>query len=138
MVLCLIIYITINSKDDSGKKAKYIFRTNPRDISIVYFYDPFLKEYFEIPYKDTSLPPITIWEHRDVVRKLRKNKIENIDEVAIFSAYKELKEIEQSATLLTRKEKRKDVTKISIAKTEISDPVTNKMNLTIEPFEDIE
>lgn len=128
----------INSKDDSGKKAKYIFRTNPRDISIVYFYDPFLKEYFEIPYKDTSLPPITIWEHRDVIRKLRKNKIENIDEVAIFSAYKELKEIEQSAKLLTRKEKRKDVTKFSIAKTEASDPITNKMNLTIEPFEDIE
>ncbi|MEO8255378.1 MAG: Mu transposase C-terminal domain-containing protein [Flavobacterium sp.] len=133
----------INSKDPNGNKAKYIFRTDPRDISIVYFFDPFLKEYFEIPYKNTSFPPISIWEHRDVIRKLKKNNIEIINEDVIFSAYRELEELERNAVSLTKKEKRKDPSRIIPKFEETSN--SNKMIINstenetiIEPFEDIE
>ncbi|BFM44099.1 DDE-type integrase/transposase/recombinase [Flavobacterium sp. CFS9] len=133
----------INSKDEKGNKIKYIFRTDPRDISIVYFFDPFLKEYFEIPYKNTSFPPMSIWEHRDIIRKLKKNNIGIINEDAIFSAYRELEEIERTAVSLTKKEKRKDRREI-IPQTEkvlspnkiIVDSIKNE--IIIEPFEDIE
>lgn len=134
----------INSKDEKGNKIKYIFRTDPRDISIIYFFDPFIKEYFEIPYKNTSFPPISIWEHRDVVRKLKKNNIEIINEDAIFSAYRELEELERNATSLTKKEKKTDRSLI-ILKTEkvfdfnkIIEVNKNKSEIVIEPFEDIE
>lgn len=132
----------INSKDEKGNKIKYIFRTDPRDISIVYFFDPFLKEYFEIPYRNTSFPPISIWEHRDVVRKLKKNNIEIINEDIIFSAYRELEELERTAVSLTKKEKRKDRSEIipQIEKILNSNKTIefNKKEVVIEPFEDIE
>ena len=44
-----------------------------RDISVVFFFDPELNCYFEIPYRDTSRPPLTLWELREVRRRLTEN-----------------------------------------------------------------
>jgi hypothetical protein len=39
---------------------------HPRDISLVFFFDPKLNCYFETPYRDTSRPPLTtLWELRE-------------------------------------------------------------------------
>lgn len=146
----------INSRDNENTKTKYLFRTDPRDISVVYFFDPILKDYYEIPYRNTSLPPISIWEYKDVVSKLKKNKI-TIDEDSIFAAYRELEELEYISKKATRKAKnnqKNDVFKtekivneirITEIKTTKSSSTQNlkkeKINfktLTIQPFEDIE
>lgn len=87
---------------------KYIFRRDPRDISKVYFYDPNLKDYFTIPYNNVSYPPISIWEHRAIIKKLKDHK-NNVDENAIFEAYLEQKEIENKAIIKTQKAKRKSI-----------------------------
>ncbi|MCG7501078.1 DDE-type integrase/transposase/recombinase [Tenacibaculum sp. Mcav3-52] len=87
------------------EKRKFLFRRDPRDISVVYFYDPELKEYFEIPYRNTSLPPISIWEYKDILRVLRKNKIE-LNEEKIFESYRELDKLEQLAVRETKKVKK--------------------------------
>jgi putative transposase len=47
---------------NSPRKRKFIVRRDPRDLSVVYFYDPELEQYFEIPYRDRSRPPLSIWE----------------------------------------------------------------------------
>ncbi|AZB34810.1 helix-turn-helix domain-containing protein [Chryseobacterium bernardetii] len=65
----------IHSKEDYGKyskKQKFIFKRDPRDISIIYFYDPNLNDYYDIPYRDTSKPPMSIWEYNETISRLQK------------------------------------------------------------------
>lgn len=119
------------------EKRKFIFRRDPRDISVVYFFDPELKEYFEIPYRNTSLPPISIWEYKDVLRVLKKNKIE-LNEEKIFESYRELDQLEQLAVRETKRYKKvpdKQKKKIFIDENRegVSKP-EKKENL--KPFED--
>jgi putative transposase len=47
------------------RKRLFLIRRDPRDISVVYFFDPELNCYFEIPYRDTSRPALTLWELRE-------------------------------------------------------------------------
>lgn len=92
--------------DNDGKsKKQHIFKRDPRDISLVYFYDPIRDDYIEIPYRDASLPPMSIWEHREILSKLKENRV-SIDEKSIFSAYRELNELEERAIRETRVRKR--------------------------------
>lgn len=127
----------IHSLDDN-KKRKYIFKRDPRDISVVFFYDPLQDSYFEIPYRNTSLPPISIWEQRDILKKLQENR-KNINEDAIFEAYRDLNEIESRAIRSTKKLKHSGFTQQQI---KIED--TNKIevpivdDIIILPFDDIE
>lgn len=92
-----------NSKSKS--KKKFVFRRDPRDISVIYFYDPEIKEYFDIPYRDTSHPPMTLWEFKEVTRRLAGAGSSKINEPLIFEAYKKLKQIEQSAATKTAQKK---------------------------------
>lgn len=128
----------IHSKTDNSK-SKFIFRRDPRDISVIYFYDPELKEYFDIPYRDTSLPPISIWEFNDVIRTLKKNKTP-INERNIFSTYKEMDEIEKKAIRETRKRKH-ELKSLPINKpfdNNFSNPFEESLETDIKPFEDID
>lgn len=128
----------IHSKTDNSKN-KFIFRRDPRDISVIYFYDPELKEYFDIPYRDTSLPPISIWEFNDVIRTLKKNKTP-INERNIFSTYKEMDEIEKKAIRETRKRKQ-ELKNLPINKpfdNNFSNPFEESLETDIKPFEDID
>lgn len=95
-------------------KRKFIFKRDPRNISLVYFYDPELKQYYEIPYRDTSRPPVTIWEFREARRKLEAEHREQIDENMIFEAYAEMKRIEEQAiTKMQQTRKRRRSAKVT-------------------------
>jgi transposase InsO family protein len=85
------------SKGKSRIRRKFIFKRDPRDISIVFFYDPDLNEYFEIPYRNTSHPAITIWEYREIEKTLLEQGKKHIDENAIFEGYQRLRDIEANA-----------------------------------------
>lgn len=86
-------------------KRKFIFKYDPRDLSCVYFFDPELKDYFQIPYRDLSKPPISVWEFRAVKKKLTEEGIKNIDEDKIFSAFEKMKQIELEAVSKTKRSK---------------------------------
>jgi putative transposase len=129
----------IHSKTDNIKR-KFIFRRDPRDISVVHFYEPELKEYFDIPYRDTSLPPISIWEFRDVLRTLKKSKI-SINEKSIFDTYREMDDIEKKAIRET-KNKKSEVKNFhntnSFATSEVNEVENEIENNDIKPFEEID
>ncbi|WP_106791150.1 Mu transposase C-terminal domain-containing protein [Aquimarina sp. Aq78] len=141
----------IHSKENQSKnsrKRKFIFKRDPRDISIIYFYDTELNEYFEVPYRDTSKPPISIWEFNEVVNKLQKDNIP-IDEDSIFIAYKNMEEIELKSIRETKRLKRfsrysdKRNEKVHLKNMKKNDPKEEKPILTrqeteILPFEDID
>lgn len=96
------IHSTEGKSMKSKLKRKFIFKIDPRDISVLFFYDPDLKEYFEIPYRNLSFPPITIWEYREVVRKLEQDGVKVNNEDVIFDAYRRMNEIAESAIKKTK------------------------------------
>lgn len=99
----------VNSTDPTNPKRKRTFfiRRDPRDISVVYFYDPEVNEYFAIPYRNTTYPPISVWELREAKRRLQEEGQRAVDEALIFAAYNRLKAIEAAAGHETKAARRK-------------------------------
>jgi putative transposase len=89
------------------RKCKFTVRRDPRDISVLYFYDPELKEYFAIPYRNTAYPAISLWELREVKRRLTEAGHQAVDEAHLFAAYNRLKAIEEAAVRETKAARRK-------------------------------
>lgn len=79
------------------RKRRFVFRRDPRDVSFLWFYDPDAREYFRVPYRDTSLPPMSLWELRAVRRRLEQEGRAHVDEEAIFEAYDEMRRIEEAS-----------------------------------------
>ena len=122
------------------KKIKHLFKRDPRDISLVYFYDPNTEDYFEVPYRNTSLPPISLWEYRDVVNVLKKNQ-QSVSEASIFSTYRELDELERKAVRETKKRRRFKKQDLPENFQEDSDVIILDSSVNKEeilPFEDLE
>jgi putative transposase len=88
------------------RKRKFVVRRDPRDISRVYFYDPELKQYFEIPYRNTAYPPLSVWELREVRRQLKEEGQKAINEALIFDAYNRLRVLEAEAIRETKQARR--------------------------------
>jgi putative transposase len=99
-------FINAADPNDSRRKRQFIFKCDPRDISQIYFYDPELKQYSRIPYRDTSHPPISIWELREVRRQLKKEGRENVDESVLFEAYERMRAQEEQAVRETKRVRR--------------------------------
>ena len=95
----------INTKDKNGRR-QFAVRRDPRDISVIHFFDPELKRYFAIPYRDTSHPPISVWELREIRRRLRQQGRDSTDEDVIFHAYEEMRSIEDAAVNKTQEMRR--------------------------------
>lgn len=82
----------INARDpEAQKKREFIFRRDPRDVSVIWFYDPLLEQYFKIPLADMSLPSMSIWEYRQAREKLKREGIASVDEHQILRAITELR-----------------------------------------------
>lgn len=92
--------------EHKSEKRKFIIRYDPRDMSRIYFLDPELNTYFEIPYANATRPPASFWEIRSVVRYLKKQGVEKIDEDILFEAIVRMREIEEEAAKKTRSARR--------------------------------
>ncbi|CAG0995415.1 Transposon Tn7 transposition protein TnsB [Rhodocyclaceae bacterium] len=99
----------IHSKDpnDPTKARKFIVRFNPRDMREVYFRDPNSNAYIVVPYRDRSHPPVSRWEILAAEEKLRRRGYANVNEVLIFEAILEMREIEETAEKRTKSVRRK-------------------------------
>jgi putative transposase len=98
----------INAADPDGPrhKRKFIFKRDPRDISVLYFYDPDVKRYYPIPYRDTSRPALSVWELREATKRLKEEGRRDIDENLIFAAYARMRAAEEQAVRETKRARR--------------------------------
>lgn len=89
----------INATEPGKAKVrrKFMFRRDPRDISTIWFYDPELMTYYPIPYRDTSHPPISIWELNEAKGMVQGAGSDEDTERAIFHAYDRMRQIEEEA-----------------------------------------
>ena len=70
----------------SGKPRQFLFRRDPRNIKTIWFYDPDVGRYFAVPFSDTTLPSISLWEYREVRARLKLEGDASVDSVALLRA----------------------------------------------------
>jgi len=99
-------FINAADPDDPRYKRKFIFKRDPRDISVLYFYDPDVKRYYPIPYRDTSRPALSVWELREATKRLKEEGRRDIDENLIFAAYARMRAAEEQAVRETKRARR--------------------------------
>lgn len=87
-------------------KRKFRFHRDPRDISQLYFFDEIARRYFAIPFRDTSLPPVSIWELREAQRKATERGIPKENEKAVFAIINEQRALEADAAAKTKTARR--------------------------------
>jgi putative transposase len=96
-------YVGVRSKN--GPRS-FVFKRDPRDISVVHFFDPNIQRYAEVPYRNSSHPPISLWELRSIRKRLADQGKANIDEVAIFTSYQRLREQQERSATITKRVRR--------------------------------
>lgn len=94
----------IGSKEPGNQRLprKFTFRRDPRDISLVWFFDPDLKTHIELSYADISRAPMSLWELRDVQRRLREEGAKAVNEDLIFATRERMREVAEQAIRQTK------------------------------------
>lgn len=145
-ILKQYINSTEHLQNKARTKRKFIFRRDPRDISVIYFWDPEHKEYFDIPYANGTHPPISIWDYNYALKQLKKQQVKHIDENAIFSSHNRLRSLVNDSIKKTSKAKKNylrglnrktlknELPNVVVENVIISSPVINVKN--IKPYED--
>lgn len=101
-----ILRVHVNSADAKGRKHEFPFRRDPRDISKIYFYDDKLKEYFKIPYRQLGHPAMSLWELKNVQKRLRQERKLHPSEDEIFRAYEALRQMQDDSAAKTKQARR--------------------------------
>jgi putative transposase len=98
----------INKKDpETGKKQRFIFRQDPRDISVVWFFDPEEKKYFPIPFADRRQPSLSKWEDREIRAMLKAQGITSPTENDVLRGLSELRAQVETSAEKTKKARKK-------------------------------
>jgi putative transposase len=99
--------------DKPEKKQKFIFHYDPRTIRKIWFWDPEVKQHFEIPLKDTTWPDISWSEYDEYHAAMTKEGNGHVDEAAIKgyvqrSKVREQQEVEKTEAARRGKPKSAD------------------------------
>lgn len=143
----------INAPDPNNprSKRKFLCRRDPRDISVIWFYDPELCQYYSIPYRNTGHPAISVWELREAKKRAEEERSDiPIDEDRIFAAYEQMREIEETAKKTTKTTRRNNQRKrlgLDNARTHVkreepqpsqSESVSPTKRRELRPFTDVD
>ncbi len=90
-----------------GRKDKVLVRRDPRDISRIFVLDEESDIYHTIPYADTSLPAVSLFEYRVAGKILKDRGRGDADGAEILKADERLEEIERDAVEATRSMQKK-------------------------------
>jgi putative transposase len=124
-------------KTDSQKlKIKHKIKRDPLNIQIIYFYDPELKEYFEVPYRKLSAPVMTLWDLYAVKKHLKDRKITNYCEDDIFEAFEQLSKIENEVKNKHMQYK-KEISKQKITSLKSNEIKNESTSLSLEHFDSL-
>lgn len=89
-----------------GQLGKFVLRRDPRDISRIWVLDPGGGAYIEVPYRTLSRPPISLWEQKAAVARLRELGRGEVDENALFAMAAQMREVVEGAGKSTRRARR--------------------------------
>ena len=92
--------------DDKRRKRKFLFKRDPRDISMIWFYEPNTNTYFKVPTVKREIPPISLHEYKQVQTYLKSERLDTVDQDAIYRAIIYLREKVDESVTLTKKQRR--------------------------------
>ena len=84
-----------------GHRERMIMRYDPRDLSRIYLLGPD-GTYYDLAYSDIRRPPISLWEHRLAIKRLREEGRMHVDEAAIFQAVEVMRTIADEAVMASK------------------------------------
>jgi putative transposase len=88
-----------------GRPERMILRYDPRDLSRIHLLAPD-GHYYELSYRDVRRPPITLWEHRLALKRLREEGRALVDEAAIFRTIEQMRHITAEAVTTSKRARR--------------------------------
>ena len=88
-----------------GDREPMIVRYDPRDLSRIYLLGPD-GTYYDLAYRDLRRPPISLWEHRLALKRLREEGRALVNEAAIFSAVEAMRAIADEAVRSSKRARR--------------------------------
>ncbi len=113
-------------------KKKFVVRRDPRDISHIWFFDPNIKKYYMIPYRNPRLPKVSIWEYRAAQKHLKAQEDREYKEEEVFEALERLRQIAFESKNKT-KTQRKNIDRISKLHNKInSDNFSSSKNVQVQ------
>lgn len=101
-----ILRTLYGKKGEDGKSLKYLVKRDPRRISPIYIYNPELNEFFAIPYRDLTRPPISLWELNAAKKRCKEKGLSHPTEQQIFAAYGEMREVRDESVAKTKTARR--------------------------------
>lgn len=121
----------INHSADN-KKSKFIFRRDPRDISVIYFYNPDAKTYIPIPTANHNFPRMSLWQLKEAKTQIKQQGFQNYNEHQVIETMMEMKKIVTESEQKTLKARRKaQRNKLHERKQTPVEPVTKNNELPI-------
>ncbi|MCP2343179.1 Mu transposase C-terminal domain-containing protein [Actinomadura rupiterrae] len=129
-----------------GGLDKFVLRRDPRDISRIWALDPDGTAYVQVPYRTLSRPPISAWENKAAIDRLREQGRAQVDENSLFQMVEQMRRLTEEAAARTRgaRRARRDLerrrqTPPSPAPAAVpSPPAPGDAAVAAEPFEVIE
>jgi putative transposase len=88
-----------------GDPERMIVRYDPRDLSRIYVLSP-NGLYYDLSYRDLRRPPISLWEHRLALKRLREEGRAHVDEAAIFRTIETMRRVVDEAIVVTKTARR--------------------------------
>lgn len=82
-------------------KTPVLIKYDPRNLSRVYVRDQDGR-HWPIPYRDLALPPISLWEHREALKRLKEQGRQAVDESLIFATVIEQRKLVDAARRTTK------------------------------------
>ena len=105
-----------------GEPDKMIVRYDPRDLSRIYLLAPD-GYYYDLSYRDLRRPPITLWEHRLALKRLREEGRTSVDEGAIFRTIDSMRAITDEAVATSKAARRSRERRLRLIQGGQADPV---------------
>lgn len=96
-------WVGARAPGDRRNPRKFHVRRDPRDLSVIYFWDPDDKRYYAIPYRTPTRPRITLWELQQIRKIIKARNLTDIDEDLIFRLYAERRTALKQAAASTEK-----------------------------------
>jgi putative transposase len=88
-----------------GHPEPMVIRYDPCDLSRIYLLGPD-GSYYDLSYRDLRRPPISLWEHRLALKRLREDGRALVDETAIFRTIEAMRTIANDAVLASKTARR--------------------------------
>ena len=97
--------------ETTGKKKKFIFKRDPKNIAEVWFYNEVDNNYYRIPAADQSIEHLTLFEFNELKKRAKERQSKTgrrVSEREILMAYDELHQHVESTKEKTKKAKRQN------------------------------